>query len=189
MRVSVGWRSTVDGDLDQIWPMWVLRLAAQAFAEACSSLLGLGQIAFAFWTSFIGNCICVLSQIFLYSYIIKASPRLTLYRLKDKKGVERLTLPYRLKNYDNWTLITIKQMSLAFLYHSNVATKVQWTVVALYSFNPLNHEVQYNTTLLSNISITNKSYTMLSCKKIYICPLLPINFPMTNREAILHSKQ
>jgi hypothetical protein len=53
---------------------------------ACSSLLGLGQIAFAFWASFIGNCICVLSQIFLYSYIIKASPRVTPYHLKGKKG-------------------------------------------------------------------------------------------------------
>jgi hypothetical protein len=40
-------------------------------------------------------------QIFLYYYIIKAAPRLTLYRLKDKKGVGRLTSPYRLKNYDN----------------------------------------------------------------------------------------
>jgi hypothetical protein len=77
-------------------------LAAQAFAEACSSLFGLGQIAFAFWASFIGNCICVLSQIFLYSYIIKASPRLTPYRLKGKKGVERLRTSYRLKNYGNY---------------------------------------------------------------------------------------
>jgi hypothetical protein len=32
-------------------------------------------------------------QIFLYYYIIKASPRLTLYRLKDKKGVGHLTSP------------------------------------------------------------------------------------------------
>jgi hypothetical protein len=40
-----------------------------------------------------------LSQIFLYSYIIKASPRLTPYRLKGKKGVGRLRTPYRLKNY------------------------------------------------------------------------------------------
>jgi hypothetical protein len=35
----------------------------------------------------------------IFYYIIKASSRLTLYRLKDKKGVERLTSPYRLKNY------------------------------------------------------------------------------------------
>jgi hypothetical protein len=32
----------------------------------------------------------LFGQIFLYDYIIKVSPRLTLYRLKDKKGVGRL---------------------------------------------------------------------------------------------------
>jgi hypothetical protein len=89
-----------------------LRLAAQAFAEACSSLLGLGQIAFAFWASFIGNCICVLSQIFLYSYIIKASHRLTPYRLKGKKGVGRLRTPYCLKNYGFKLFMPLKQNSL-----------------------------------------------------------------------------
>jgi hypothetical protein len=60
------------------------------------------------------DCICVLGQlcwglhlcfgttldqIFLYYYIIKASPRLTLYCLKDKKGAGHLTPPYHLKNY------------------------------------------------------------------------------------------
>jgi hypothetical protein len=42
----------------------------------------------------------LFNQIFLYYYIIKMSLRLTLYRLKDKKGVGRLTSPYRLKNYE-----------------------------------------------------------------------------------------
>jgi hypothetical protein len=48
-------------------------------------------------------------QIFLYYYIIKAAPRLTLYRLKDKKGVGRLTSPYRLKNYDNNDTVKTRQ--------------------------------------------------------------------------------
>jgi hypothetical protein len=38
--------------------------------------------------------------IFLFLYINKVSSHLTLYRLKDKKGVRRLETPYRLKNYD-----------------------------------------------------------------------------------------
>jgi hypothetical protein len=41
----------------------------------------------------------LFNQIFLYYYIIKVSPRLTLYRLKDKKGVGRLTSSDCLKNY------------------------------------------------------------------------------------------
>jgi hypothetical protein len=39
---------------------------------------------------------------FLFLYINKASPRLTPYRLKGKKGVERLRTPYRLKNYASY---------------------------------------------------------------------------------------
>jgi hypothetical protein len=35
----------------------------------------------------------------LFSYIHKASSRLTPYRLKGKKGVHCLDSPYRLKNY------------------------------------------------------------------------------------------
>jgi hypothetical protein len=45
-----------------------------------------------FWPYIIG----LYSDIFLFLYITKASPRLTLYRLKDKKGGPS---PYRLKNY------------------------------------------------------------------------------------------
>jgi hypothetical protein len=37
--------------------------------------------------------------IFLFLHITKASPRLTPYRLKGKKGVGRLRTSYRLKNY------------------------------------------------------------------------------------------
>jgi hypothetical protein len=36
---------------------------------------------------------------FYFLHISKASPRLTPYRLKGKKGVGRLRTPYRLKNY------------------------------------------------------------------------------------------
>jgi hypothetical protein len=39
-----------------------------------------------FWPYIIG----LYYDIFLFLYITKASPRLTLYRLKDKKGVRRL---------------------------------------------------------------------------------------------------
>jgi hypothetical protein len=39
------------------------------------------------------------SYIFLFLHITKVSSRLTLYRLKGKKGVRRLESPYRLKNY------------------------------------------------------------------------------------------
>jgi hypothetical protein len=45
------------------------------------------------------DILILFDQIFLYYYIIKAPPRLTLYRLKDKKGVGRLTSPYHLKSY------------------------------------------------------------------------------------------
>jgi hypothetical protein len=41
----------------------------------------------------------LFNHIFLYYYIIKTSHRLTLYHLKDKNEVGRLTSPYRLKNY------------------------------------------------------------------------------------------
>jgi hypothetical protein len=40
------------------------------------------------------------SYIFLFLHITKASPHLTLYRLKGKQGARRLESPYRLKNYD-----------------------------------------------------------------------------------------
>jgi hypothetical protein len=40
-----------------------------------------------------------ISYILLFLHISKASPRLTPYRLKGKKGVGRLRMPYRLKNY------------------------------------------------------------------------------------------
>jgi hypothetical protein len=39
----------------------------------------------------------LFGQISLYYYITKVLPHLTLYRLKDKKEVSRLTSPYRLK--------------------------------------------------------------------------------------------
>jgi hypothetical protein len=50
----------------------------------------------------------LFNHIFLYYYIIKASPRLTLYRLKDKKRVSHLTSPYRLKNYGFYYMFKIK---------------------------------------------------------------------------------
>jgi hypothetical protein len=40
-----------------------------------------------------------ISYILLFLHISKAPPRLTLYRLKGKKGVSRLDSPYHLKNY------------------------------------------------------------------------------------------
>ena len=40
-----------------------------------------------------------ISIFFIFLYITKASPRLTPYRLKGKKGVARLASPYRFENY------------------------------------------------------------------------------------------
>jgi hypothetical protein len=52
---------------------------------------------FSFLFSFLLFLTLHYSYIFLFLHITKASPRLTLYRLKDKKGVRRLESPYRLK--------------------------------------------------------------------------------------------
>jgi hypothetical protein len=54
---------------------------------------------FSFLLFFWPCIIRLYSNIFLFLYITKASPRLTLYHLKGKKGVRRLESPYRLKNY------------------------------------------------------------------------------------------
>jgi hypothetical protein len=55
---------------------------------------------FYFFFSFLLFFTLYYSYIFLFLHITKASLRLTLYRLKGKKGVRRLESPYRLKNYD-----------------------------------------------------------------------------------------
>jgi hypothetical protein len=54
---------------------------------------------FSFFFSFLLFFTLYYSYIFLFLHITKASPRLTLYRLKGKKGTRRLESPYRLKNY------------------------------------------------------------------------------------------
>jgi hypothetical protein len=77
-----------------------------------------------------------------------------------------------------------------FKHISNIAMKVQWNVVAVYSFKLLMpcSTVQYHT--LSNTSIANKSYKMLFQHHVKkICPQLPINFPVANREAMSYGKQ
>jgi hypothetical protein len=53
-----------------------------------------------FWPFITG----LYSYFFLFLYITKASPHLTPYHLKGKKGVRRLELPYRLKNYGIYCL-------------------------------------------------------------------------------------
>jgi hypothetical protein len=45
-----------------------------------------------------------ISYILLFLHISKVSPRLTLYRLKGKKGVCCLDSPYHLKNYGNHSI-------------------------------------------------------------------------------------
>jgi hypothetical protein len=66
----------------------------------------------------------LFGQIFLYYYIIKVSPRLTLYHIKDKKGVGRLTSPYHLKNYgsDHFESYSYVQSFPAFLQEANSRT-------------------------------------------------------------------
>jgi hypothetical protein len=56
---------------------------------------------FSFFFSFLLFFTLYYSYIFLFLHITKASPRLTLYRLKGKKGGRRLESPYRLKNYES----------------------------------------------------------------------------------------
>jgi hypothetical protein len=55
-------------------------------------------VSFLFFSPFL-TFIIGYFYIFLFLHITKASPRLTPYRLKGKKGVCRLESPYRLKNY------------------------------------------------------------------------------------------
>jgi hypothetical protein len=61
---------------------------------------------FLFFSLFLPCIIRLYSYIFLFLYITKASPHLTLYHLKGKKGVRRLESPYRLKNYGALCLVT-----------------------------------------------------------------------------------
>ncbi|PWZ40071.1 hypothetical protein Zm00014a_004686 [Zea mays] len=56
------------------------------------------ELVFLFST-IIPTYLRLYSYIFLYLYISKVSPRLTPYRLKGKKGVNRFTSPNRLNNY------------------------------------------------------------------------------------------
>jgi hypothetical protein len=57
-------------------------------------------LSFLFFSPFLILYYWIYFYIFLFLHITKASPHLTLYRLKGKKGVGRLRTPYRLKNYD-----------------------------------------------------------------------------------------
>jgi hypothetical protein len=57
--------------------------------------------SFLFFSPFLTLYYWIYFYIFLFLHITKASPRLTPYRLKGKKGVGRLRTPYRLKNYDD----------------------------------------------------------------------------------------
>jgi hypothetical protein len=54
---------------------------------------------FSVFSPFLTLYYWIYFYIFLFLHITKASPRLTPYHLKGKKGVGRLKTPYRLKNY------------------------------------------------------------------------------------------
>jgi hypothetical protein len=54
---------------------------------------------FSVFSPFLTLYYWIYFYIFLFLHITKASPCLTPYRLKGKKGVGRLRTPYRLKNY------------------------------------------------------------------------------------------
>jgi hypothetical protein len=75
----------------------------------------------------------LFSQIFIYYYIIKASAHLTLYRLKDKKGVGCLRTPYRFKNYvyhtcsHIWSYMIFFNLSQASLKHYiKLPSNIMW---------------------------------------------------------------
>jgi hypothetical protein len=72
----------------QIWASWIGRIRPMS-------------CFFVFSFLFYPFSLVLLNYIpiFLFLYINKASPRLTPYRLKGKKGVGRLRTPYLLKNY------------------------------------------------------------------------------------------
>jgi hypothetical protein len=53
---------------------------------------------FLFFSSFLALYYWTIFLFFLFLYINKVPPHLTLYRLKDKKRVRRLETSYRLKN-------------------------------------------------------------------------------------------
>jgi hypothetical protein len=52
-RTAVGWWSMTHGNRAHFWPRWAPRLAAQAFAEACSSPGDLGRASLKVWASFL----------------------------------------------------------------------------------------------------------------------------------------
>jgi hypothetical protein len=94
---------------------WASRYGLHGLAEynpcQCFFLFFSPFLALYYWTIFS----IFIFLYFLFLYITKALPRLTPYRLKDKKGVYRLETPCRLKNYDrniNSEENTTKEMTL-----------------------------------------------------------------------------